>query len=85
MGQRLDGGPFSNEFTSPEWECDTWQAAQDNHFMHSSTAGTSGQAGGSVTHKALQEFAGLHHELTEVRLLVAPPTLRSVGVVQLPC
>ena len=44
------------------------QAAEDNHFMHSSTASTSGQAGGSVTHKALQEFAGLYHELTEVPL-----------------
>ena len=42
------------------------QAAQDNHFMHSSATGTSGRAGGSVTHRALREFAGLHHELTEV-------------------
>ncbi|CAL8463431.1 g2965 [Coccomyxa elongata] len=42
------------------------QAAQDNHFMHSSTSTSSGKPGTSITHKALREFAGLHHELTEV-------------------
>jgi hypothetical protein len=40
--------------------------------MHSSAAGTSGKAGGSVTQRALREFAGLHHELTEVWVHVAP-------------
>lgn len=35
--------------------------------MHSSTGNASGNPGGSVTHQALREFAGLHHELTEVR------------------
>ncbi|KAK9797387.1 hypothetical protein WJX73_009806 [Symbiochloris irregularis] len=41
------------------------QAAQDNHFMHAST-GSSEADPGAHTRTVLQEFAGLHHQLTEV-------------------
>jgi hypothetical protein len=43
------------------------QAAQDNHFMHSSAKGMPDAE--SVTRRVLREFAGLHHELSEVRAL----------------
>lgn len=50
------------------------QAAQDNHFMHSAVSSGSATAGNtSVTVQALKEFAGLHHELTEVQW--APPSI----------
>ena len=46
------------------------QAAQDNHFMHAGSGG--GVADPSrnpgVTRTVLQEFAGLHHQLSEVGL-----------------
>ena len=44
------------------------QAAQDNHFMHcaSNGAGPASPGKSSVTHTVLREFAGLHHQLTEV-------------------
>lgn len=44
------------------------QAAQDNHFMHAgagSGVAPPGQAP-NVTRTVLREFAGLHHQLTEV-------------------
>lgn len=41
------------------------QAAQDNHFMHAST-GSSEADSGAHTRTVLREFAGLHHQLTEV-------------------
>ena len=48
--------------------CDAVQAAQDNHFMHSTVSSGSATVGNtSVTLQALREFAGLHHELTEVQ------------------
>ena len=47
--------------------CAAVQAAQDNHFMHSTVSSGSATVGNtSVTLQALREFAGLHHELTEV-------------------
>ena len=46
------------------------QAAQDNHFMHSSAGGASAAPGGGITKRVLREFAALHHELTEAR---SPP------------
>lgn len=39
------------------------QAAQDNTFMHNSGAGAQGD---NITQRVLREFAGLHHQLTEV-------------------
>ena len=51
------------------------QAAQDNHFMHAGSGG--GVADPSrnpgVTRTVLQEFAGLHHQLSEVCLADVPP------------
>ena len=47
--------------------CDALQAAQDNHFMHSTVSSGSAAGNTSVTLQALREFAGLHHELTEVQ------------------
>ncbi len=48
--------------------CAAVQAAQDNHFMHSTVSSGSATVGNtSVTLQALREFAGLHHELTEVQ------------------
>lgn len=52
------------------------QAAQDNHFMHSAVSSGSATGGNtSVTLQALKEFAGLHHELTEVREAPSVPLL----------
>ncbi|KAL6778291.1 hypothetical protein ACKKBG_A17635 [Auxenochlorella protothecoides x Auxenochlorella symbiontica] len=41
------------------------QAAQDNTFMHTG-AGAASDAGPSVTHRVVREFAGLHRELADV-------------------
>ena len=44
------------------------QAAQDNSFMHGAPGtGADSPASPGVTATVLREFAGLHHELTEVR------------------
>ena len=52
------------------------QAAQDNHFMHSAVSSGSATGGNtSVTLQALKEFAGLHHELTEVSKAPSVPLL----------
>ncbi|GFR43262.1 hypothetical protein Agub_g4323 [Astrephomene gubernaculifera] len=40
------------------------QAAQDNSFMHA--ASKPGEGGGQLTRQVLREFAGLHHQLTQV-------------------
>lgn len=40
------------------------QAAQDNHFMHTRVRDLA--PGETVTSRVLREFAGLHHELSEV-------------------
>lgn len=72
--------------TKPRGRCVPWmsvhedtincflQAAQDNHFMHSAVSSGSSTGGNtSVTAQALKEFAGLHHELTEVLRSLVPP------------
>lgn len=57
--------------SSPEFEFEylfvsnlNEQAAQDNSFMH--TADKPGEGSGGLTREVLREYAGLHHQLTEI-------------------
>lgn len=53
------------------------QAAQDNHFMHAGAGGGPAVPGENVgvTQTVLQEFAGLHHQLSEVLPALVPPAV----------
>ena len=50
------------------------QAAEDNSFMHSTTGDQTSLPANQLRSTVLQEFSGLHRELSEVRLcLIASP------------